>query len=137
MLPFALKVVWFALCVLGTISAWVTLFAFARAVGSYWGPMFYCIALTLMQSAICLGKLTKSLNHYTAHPKPTTGMLWQMDPFLMPRNFCLAQIAVINFSAFLLTGICACLSITITLLVLWPAQNTPTYSYVVLSASTV
>jgi hypothetical protein len=60
-----------------------------------------------------------------------------MDPFLMPRNFCLAQIAVINFGAFLLTGICACLSITITLLVLWPAQNTPTYSYVVLSASTV
>jgi hypothetical protein len=58
MLPFPLKVVWFALCLLGTISAWVTLFAFARAVGSYWGPMFYCIAVTLLQGAICLGKPT-------------------------------------------------------------------------------
>jgi len=69
MLPFALKVVWFALCVIGTISAWVTLFAFARAVGSYWGPMFYCIALTLMQSAICFGKPTTFRTQNTAHPK--------------------------------------------------------------------
>ena len=53
-----------------------------------------------------------------------------MDPFLMPRSFCLAQIAVINLSAFLLTGICTCLSITITILVLWPSQNASAYSYV-------
>ena len=56
MLPFALKAVWFTLCLLGTISAWVTLVGFARAVGSYWGPMFYCVALTLLQGVICIGK---------------------------------------------------------------------------------
>lgn len=63
MLPFALKAVWFALCLSGTISAWVTLFAFARAVGSYWGPMFYCIALTLLQGAISLGISSQLCKH--------------------------------------------------------------------------
>ena len=123
MLPFALKAVWFALCLLGTISAWVTLVGFARAVGSYWGPMFYCVALTLLQGAICIGKTSAPSTTNSPSAKSIIGMVWRMDPFLMPRSFCLIQIAVINFSAFLLTGICACLSITITILILRPSEN--------------
>jgi hypothetical protein len=61
MLSFAVKAVWFALCLLGTISAWVTLFAFARVVGSYWGPMAYCIAVTLLDGAFSLGEFFPKL----------------------------------------------------------------------------
>jgi hypothetical protein len=55
MLPFALKVVWFALSFSGIFACWIVLTVFARATGSYWGPMLYCVFATILQGIFCLG----------------------------------------------------------------------------------
>ncbi|KAJ7599272.1 hypothetical protein C8J56DRAFT_916277 [Mycena floridula] len=88
MLPFALKVVWFALSLIGLGSCWVVLLAFAATVSTLWGPLMYCIGVTVLQGSFCLG------------------MIWHMDPFRMPKAFCVAQTVLFGFAACFLTGIC-------------------------------
>lgn len=48
------------------------------------------------------------------------GMIWHMDPFLMPYSFCLAQITLMNYSTFLLTGVCACFTYATAIAVIFP-----------------
>lgn len=56
MLPFGLKVVWFTLCLIGTVVGWVVLYAFMKAKGCYWVPLIYASGVTVLQAAVCLGK---------------------------------------------------------------------------------
>ncbi|KAJ7136796.1 hypothetical protein C8R44DRAFT_767901 [Mycena epipterygia] len=82
MLPFALKIVWFVLCLAGTITTWVV----QIALGTLWGhrksPWVFLINLTVYQGMFLLG------------------MIWQMDPFRMPRAFCIAQAILIQCSMY-------------------------------------
>ena len=55
MLPFALKAVWFALLISGTLTSYIALWAYARSIRSYLGPAIICVTLTLLEGAICLG----------------------------------------------------------------------------------
>ncbi|KAJ7096780.1 hypothetical protein B0H15DRAFT_774172 [Mycena belliarum] len=87
MLSFALKLVWFVLCIIGTVISWVVLVAFGSLLGSRWVPMSFCIALTVLEGMFCLG------------------MIWRMDPFRMPRSFCVAQAILIHVSTYVLTGL--------------------------------
>ncbi|KAJ7096774.1 hypothetical protein B0H15DRAFT_1019764 [Mycena belliarum] len=87
MLSFALKMVWFVLCIIGTVISWVVLVAFGSLLGSRWVPMSFCIALTVLEGMFCLG------------------MIWRMDPFRMPRSFCVAQAILIHVSTYVLTGL--------------------------------
>jgi hypothetical protein len=49
-------------------------------------------------------------------------MIWKMDPFQMPKWFCLAQTIVIAFGAFLLTGVCTTLAVATTRAVYRPSE---------------
>ncbi|KAE9397717.1 hypothetical protein BT96DRAFT_63333 [Gymnopus androsaceus JB14] len=103
MLPYALKIVWFSLSLSGLISCWAVLSAFALAVPcSYWLAILYCVGCTILQGIFCLG------------------LIWRMDPFLMPRSFCIAQTLLTGFSTFLLTGVCATFSMVTSLTMLRP-----------------
>ncbi|KIK70155.1 hypothetical protein GYMLUDRAFT_34628 [Collybiopsis luxurians FD-317 M1] len=102
MLPYALKIVWFSLSLAGLISCWAVLSAFALAVRSYRLAMLYCIGCTILQGMFCLG------------------LIWRMDPFLMPRSFCIAQTLLYGFSSYLLTGVCATFSMITSLAILKP-----------------
>ncbi|KAF9018122.1 hypothetical protein BDZ89DRAFT_960485 [Hymenopellis radicata] len=102
MLPFALKVAWMVLSITGTICCWVVLSAFAQTVGSFWGPMTYCVACTLLQLVFCIG------------------MTWRMDPYRMPKAFCIAQTLLMGFGTFLITGVSTAFSIATCITVLKP-----------------
>ncbi|KIK02873.1 hypothetical protein K443DRAFT_677212 [Laccaria amethystina LaAM-08-1] len=105
MLPFALKVVWFVLSftdLKGLLSCWFVLGAFGRSVGAPWGPFVYCVGCTILQGIFCLG------------------MIWKMNPFIMPRGFCIAQTVISSFGAFLLTGVTFAFSLATSLAVLKP-----------------
>ncbi|KAF9041302.1 hypothetical protein BJ165DRAFT_278450 [Panaeolus papilionaceus] len=102
MISFAVKLVWFVLSLTGLIGCWTVLITFSKAVGTWWGPLSYCIANTLLQGVFCLG------------------MIYRMDPFRMPKSFCFAQTVLISYSAFLLTGVTMAFSVATSLTVLKP-----------------
>ncbi|KAG1819372.1 hypothetical protein EV424DRAFT_1618864, partial [Suillus variegatus] len=104
MLPFALKVVWFALSFSGIFACWIVLTVFARAIQSYWGPMLYCIFATILQGIFCLG------------------MIYNMNPYDMPPAFCKAQTFIIYYSALSVTGVCAAFTMATTRAVVWPSS---------------
>ncbi|KZP14931.1 hypothetical protein FIBSPDRAFT_896154 [Athelia psychrophila] len=62
---------------------------FAQSVGRLWAPLLYCLGVTVMEVTFCLG------------------MIWQMNPYLMPKAFCITQIAVFGFCSFFITGVIA------------------------------
>ncbi|KAJ7096764.1 hypothetical protein B0H15DRAFT_963235 [Mycena belliarum] len=72
---------------LAQLISWVVLVAFGSLLGSRWVPMSFCIALTVLEGMFCLG------------------MIWRMDPFRMPRSFCVAQAILIHVSTYVLTGL--------------------------------
>lgn len=104
MLPFALKAAWFALSFSGIFACWIVLTVFARAIGSYWGPMLYCVFATMLQGIFCLG------------------MIYNMNPFDMPPAFCKAQTFIIYYSAHSVTGVCAAFTMATTSAVVWPSS---------------
>lgn len=105
MLPFSLKVVWFALCstgksrllcqimvlitcVTGTFGCWVVLLAMSKSLNVYWITMLYCIATTALEGIFCLGSMHNCLLMHGTRSRPgTLGMLYRMDPFQMPEIF--------------------------------------------------
>ncbi|KZP07405.1 hypothetical protein FIBSPDRAFT_939522 [Athelia psychrophila] len=104
MLPFVLKAVWFALCALGTVATWFVLWFLGKTINTYWLPILYCVGLTILEGIFCLG------------------MIYHMDPYQMPRSFCLSQIFIISFSALLLTGVCLTAILAIYTVVIWPSS---------------
>ncbi|KAN0085942.1 hypothetical protein V8E55_007076 [Tylopilus felleus] len=101
MLPFALKVIWFCLSSTGIIVCWIVLGLFSRAIGSYWWPMLYSIFATLLQGIFCLG------------------MIYDMNPYQMPKAFCIVQTFVIYYAAWSITGVCAAFTFATSSSVLW------------------
>ncbi|KAJ7207119.1 hypothetical protein GGX14DRAFT_636323 [Mycena pura] len=120
MLPFALKLVWCVLCSLGelisrtpypnlkppgTIASWTTIMALGSLPGPmWWATLSFCIALTILEGIFCLG------------------MIWRMDPFAMPRAFCVAQTILMEASIFALGGINTAGCIATSLHVLKPKK---------------
>ncbi|KZT10325.1 uncharacterized protein LAESUDRAFT_644789 [Laetiporus sulphureus 93-53] len=100
MLPFALKVAWFVLSLTGVLGSWVGFPRFTTALNGLWIPVMFCLADTIMQSIFCLG------------------MIWKMDPTIMPQGFCIAQAAVSAVSWFTMTTICATMTLMTSLAIL-------------------
>ncbi|KAK7683204.1 hypothetical protein QCA50_013877 [Cerrena zonata] len=88
MLPFGLRIAWFTLSLSGLLSSWVALPAFISHAQSLWLPVLYSIANTVLQGMFCLG------------------MIWKMDPSLMPHAFCEAQTALIHAAWTSIAGVC-------------------------------
>lgn len=87
MVSSAVRTLFFGLALSGLMACWIVLVAWGRAIRSVWGPLIYLIGLTLCEGVFCLG------------------MAWNMDPYAMPRVFCVMQPIVIAFSTFLMTGL--------------------------------
>ena len=105
MLPFALKVAWFCFSFsgkraffsegvspnasAGIIACWVVQCVFSQAIGSYWGPVLYSIFATLLEGIICLGTcvVAEGVRTYS----PCAGMIYDMDPYRMPKTFCIRE----------------------------------------------
>ncbi|KAF9239296.1 hypothetical protein BU15DRAFT_46861 [Melanogaster broomeanus] len=103
MLPFALKAAWFCISLTGIPACWLVLMIFSRAIGSHWGSVLYSVFATILQGVFCLG------------------MIYDMNPFQMPKAFCMAQTIIIYYCAWSLTGICAAFTFATTSSVLWPS----------------
>ncbi|KAF8999070.1 hypothetical protein BDQ17DRAFT_1246859 [Cyathus striatus] len=102
MLSFGLKVAWFVLSLTGLMLCWIVMWALSRTVGTVWGPLLYAIGCTMLQGIFCLG------------------MIYKMDPFLMPRAFCIAQTVIIGHSTFLMNGVAGAFAVATSLTVLKP-----------------
>ncbi|KAI9507250.1 hypothetical protein F5148DRAFT_1309864 [Russula earlei] len=90
MLSLALKVVWLVFAVLGVPATWFVFIPFASAIGTYWASILYCITVTVLEIAFCLG------------------MIWRMIPSNMPHSFCVVQTVIIALSFHVLTGVVGC-----------------------------
>ncbi|KAJ7127963.1 hypothetical protein C8R44DRAFT_779076 [Mycena epipterygia] len=109
MLPFGLKLAWFALSLSGLIGCWAVLLPLAWAIQSYWGPIAYAVGITCLEGMFCLG------------------LVWKMSPANMPRAFCFAQVIITGLAVFCLIGVLAAITTATTLYVskpkLWGTQD--------------
>ncbi|KAJ7626459.1 hypothetical protein B0H17DRAFT_963413 [Mycena rosella] len=103
MLPFGLKLAWFALSLSGLIGCWAVLLPLAWAMQSYWGPIAYAAGITALEGVFCLG-----------------AMVWKMNPATMPRAFCTAQVLVTGVATFFLIGVLAAITTATTVYVAKP-----------------
>lgn len=73
----------------GIIACWVVQCVFSQAIGSYWGPVLYSIFATLLEGIICLGTcvVAEGVRTYS----PCAGMIYDMDPYRMPKTFCIRE----------------------------------------------
>jgi len=94
MLMFSLKIVWFALSLSGVLACWAALGSFVHATNSLWIPLVYCFANTVLQSVFCLG------------------LIWRLDPSLMPHVFTIAQTILIQTSWTCIASLSAILTVT-------------------------
>ncbi|KAJ7695483.1 hypothetical protein B0H17DRAFT_1056009 [Mycena rosella] len=102
MLPFALKIIWFFLSILGTVCSWIVLMVFGISLGSRWVNISFGFALTVLQGMFCLG------------------MIWRMNPSSMPPAFCLAQTIVMEIATYVLAGLSMAFCIATSLHILKP-----------------
>ncbi|KAK7019030.1 phosphatases II [Favolaschia claudopus] len=86
MLPFGLKVAWFVLTIVGTVFSVLSVMALGRLVGNHWTGLGYSFGMVLYQGMFCLG------------------MIWKMDPYRMPRAFCLAQTILMSLGYYIIWG---------------------------------
>ncbi|KAI0711275.1 hypothetical protein C8Q76DRAFT_769218 [Earliella scabrosa] len=107
MLAFGFKVAWFSLSLSGFLSSVVALPAFAQALDGYLIPVLYCLANFVLQGLFCLG------------------MVWRMDPFEMPRAFCIAQPSLLGVSWTLMTALTSSLTLATSVAILRPAGGVP------------
>ncbi|KAJ6460486.1 hypothetical protein C8R47DRAFT_1160918 [Mycena vitilis] len=107
MLPFGLKLAWFALSLSGLIGCWAVLLPLAWTLQSYWGPMAYAVGVTLLEGIFCLG------------------LVWRMNPANMPRAFCLAQVLLTGLVTFFLVGVLAAITTATSLYIAKPKQWGP------------
>ncbi|KAJ6632308.1 hypothetical protein B0H10DRAFT_1976905 [Mycena sp. CBHHK59/15] len=104
MLPFGLKLAWFALSLSGLIGCWAVLLPLAWATQSYWGPIAYAVGITALEGMFCLG------------------LIWRMNPANMPQAFCLAQTLVTGLATFFLVGVIATITTATSMYVAKPKQ---------------
>ena len=71
----------------GMVASWVVLYVFARVTSAWWAFATYASGNTVIQLTFSLG--TQALHSmFDLHRDANTGMIWNMDPFSMPRAFC-------------------------------------------------
>ncbi|KAJ7627612.1 hypothetical protein DFH06DRAFT_731560 [Mycena polygramma] len=104
MLPFALKVAWLVLSLIGTFLSVLAFAAIGATVGCRWAPAGYCIGLVIQQGMFCLG------------------IIWRMDPYSMPRAFCVAQAIGMSLGLYIIGGTCLAFCIAVCHQVLKPKQ---------------
>ncbi|KAJ7110732.1 hypothetical protein C8R43DRAFT_962214 [Mycena crocata] len=104
MLPFGLKLAWFALSLSGLIGCWAVLLPLAWAMGSYWGPIAYAVGITGLEGIFCIG------------------LVWKMNPVNMPVAFCIAQTLITGSAAFFIIGVLAAITTATTIYVAKPKQ---------------
>ncbi|KAF7350474.1 Phosphatases II [Mycena venus] len=78
--------------------------ALGRLVGTRWAPMGYCFGMIIYQGMFCLG------------------MIWRMDPYRMPKAFCLAQTIGMSIGLYIIGGFCLVFCIATSLHILKPKQ---------------
>lgn len=113
------------------------MYAFGRVVGQQWTAMSYCAGNTILQGIFCLGSsFYFQLTHRSSR---IAGMIYKMDPFLMPRPFCIglscdrevsnlsllnvsmiAQTIFISIGTYMMTGTAGAISVATSLAVLKP-----------------
>ncbi|KAJ7458174.1 hypothetical protein FB451DRAFT_585331 [Mycena latifolia] len=104
MLPFGLKLVWFALSLSGLIGCWAVLLPLAWAIKSYWGPIVYAAGITALEGVFCLG------------------LVWRMNPASLPKAFCIAQVLITELAVFFLIGVLAAITTATAFYVAKPKQ---------------
>lgn len=107
MLAFGFKVAWFTLSILGFLSSFVALPAFAEALNGYLIPVLYTVSNFLLQGMFCLG------------------MIWKMDPIAMPRAFCTAQPAILTVAWLFMTFVTSGMTVCSTTAILRPKGGVP------------
>ncbi|RPD65614.1 hypothetical protein L226DRAFT_530844 [Lentinus tigrinus ALCF2SS1-7] len=107
MLAFGLKAVWFSLSLTGFLSSIAALPAFAQAMNGYLIPVLYTVINFLLQGLFCLG------------------MVWRMDPFKIPRAFCIVQPALQGVAWSFMTVITSCMTGVTSYAILRPAGGVP------------
>lgn len=100
MLPFALRVAWVVLSATGLLCSLVGSPRFVSALGDLWIPIAYGIANVTLQVVFCLG------------------MIWHMNAYIMPLTFCVAQAAFKALAWFVMTSLCATMTITTSVAIL-------------------
>ncbi|OSX63469.1 hypothetical protein POSPLADRAFT_1065711 [Postia placenta MAD-698-R-SB12] len=110
MLPFALRVAWVVLSATGLLCSLVGSPRFVSALGGLWIPIAYGIANVTLQVVFCLEHI---------HPVVSTvGMIWHMNAYIMPLTFCVAQAAFKALAWFVMTSLCATMTITTSVAIL-------------------
>ncbi|KAJ7053420.1 hypothetical protein C8F01DRAFT_1330284 [Mycena amicta] len=104
LLPFGLKLAWFAVSLTGVIGCWAALLPLALATRRFWAPVAYAAGITLLEAVFWLG------------------LIWRMEPAKMPVAFCLVQVLGFGLSSFFLTGLIAALTTATTIYVAKPKQ---------------
>ncbi|KAH9852542.1 hypothetical protein C2E23DRAFT_730828 [Lenzites betulinus] len=110
MLAFGLKIAWFTLSLAGLLSSFAALLASARLLDGYLLPVLYVSANCMLQGLFCLG------------------MIWKMNPLVMPRAFCIVQSALMGVSWSFLTAITTSMTIATSLAILRPVGGAPASS---------
>ncbi|KAJ7469135.1 hypothetical protein FB451DRAFT_1400701 [Mycena latifolia] len=103
MLPFGLKLAWFALSLSGLIGCWAVLLPLAWAIKSYWGPIAYAVGITALEGYL-------------------KGLVWRMNTASLPRGFCVAQVLITGLAAFFLIGVLAAITTATAFYVAKPKQ---------------
>ncbi|KAJ7070391.1 hypothetical protein B0H15DRAFT_114822 [Mycena belliarum] len=104
MLPFGLKLAWFALSLSGLIGCWAVLLPLAWAIKSYWGPIAYAVGITALEGVFCIG------------------LIWKMDPVNLPLAFCLVQVLVMGLAVFMIIGALAAITTASAIYIAKPKQ---------------
>ncbi|KAF7323925.1 Phosphatases II [Mycena kentingensis (nom. inval.)] len=104
MLSYGLKLAWCIACILGTLCTWLTVMAFAAFLDTNWAPLWFCIFLTIWEAMFCLG------------------IIWSMDPFAMPKSFCIAQAILMDTCLYALGGLCVAFCVATSLHILKPKK---------------
>ncbi|KAI0360585.1 hypothetical protein OH77DRAFT_1418556 [Trametes cingulata] len=107
MLALGLKIAWFTLSLTGLLSSVAAIPALARSLDGYLIPALYGATNCMLQGFFCLG------------------MIWKMNPFAMPRTFCIVQPALMSVSWSFMTALTTCMTIATSLAILRPAGGMP------------
>ncbi|KZP13736.1 hypothetical protein FIBSPDRAFT_1049247 [Athelia psychrophila] len=104
MFSLGFKIGYCVICLTGTLTSWVVLYALGVTARTFWNPIAYATFMTILEGIVCLG------------------MVWGMDPLRMPKAFCLGQLLIMTFTSMILTAISACFTFTVISSILWPSQ---------------
>ncbi|GBE87334.1 predicted protein [Sparassis crispa] len=104
MLPYALKIAWFTLSLAGLLASLLSIPAVRKVVDCCWIPLTYTVMNIVLQGVFCLG------------------LIWRMNPLLMPRAFCITQATLMTTAWFILTAMCACVTLA-TSIVIYRSYN--------------